>query len=1813
MDASYLGLTQFQYKSASLLPYTVVLLLSIIQLRNFAPLKPKTATPAEIKKKSFVRLISRVDRIVKKITLIAKRACIMHHAKLLFIFIVVAAQLNSGLMGAGYFILLLLYAPIPTLSVYLWPITWLYSALIILMMYIFQFPYFKSFLQCDVPATRDYKCVWLEWAGFQLYPSGNVVGYVLWSHIFVFVLALMQRPMNRWRAEMIKDGTYKPGVLVTEEEYKPKKVTIWTRLWSFTRQVGYFMCNHFFDEFGYDITLLTMIIAAMVLLQTVWGLVYLLIFGFCFFLPRRLISKVWIGICLMLELNIVVLFAFQLTPLPSYDIYANLQSWAGRKMFNYIVLRAQDIQSKPLANPGVIAVMYLVLFFAFLQSRVFAEKRHLYNAPTTSATNVSSPDADEANERQMSPPQLLRHYQKKNNAMHVKLPVYSTRPDFTVRTKPRNYYDEFRLLILYRFFNKVPLIIFFIDAAVSPGFLKVVQMALSLIYFNQINRIYWKTRYFWIGLGAFYYCITMIMALYQIPLTVVGEPGTNWNGQAWTLPFMRFFGMTSMADAGKITLTVLVFASYYIQDRIFLTEDYVFFINLLWKERERRKHQQARNRAFLAAQLVKRFAERSYLKKRREMAMKALKDYQRHTDDSSHGQDSLKKMYEQICESYKQNISEVHHERAVLEIALRKVVRSRQIQSAIVDSIDLEVLEELLQDAEKIAAIQIETSEHQTTTMQTDKSERTETTMETADDHTITISAQPTPITPVEQDPLTQPEDEDDPFQAMAQTPRVTNTVEEEQEVVLEQEKPPVRSPSVVTFGETITYEVQEDEGSNVSTDTHISIQSPREQKEDSSDDEEDGQVELEQVSIKEQPKTPTPESPKSPKSVLRVTIKSPTKSPKISPNQAPFIKTPNIPPLNISKDLVSQATQEKIKKKKNKYEKKARSFLLTAERTFYLYTIWAIDLVISAARPMMSIALENRDDIVRILTDVAIKDDKAVVFTDYTEEEETDKPRKELALLLVSKLMEMKTSIINCVLSSTDTICYAAFVINLVYSPTIYNLVFTLCAFLYAAQQSPYPSRRYWEVSLLFTMCMMVFKYLMYLIQDAIYGTQTAPGYQKLQIVGWNPSTTLISDIIMYLVILLAIYFHRDTLKKRGEWTKHNRKKEEVQTPRRQVSLPPDMEEKESKEETQLEKLEASKSFRRRAMRYEKPMFSPRGVVQVVIEQEAKEKPSGPNVLVRVIQDTKAFIVQYYSSLTVQERKLGRDFYVISNLAHIVALIFFVICFNYMNGRPSDNITGDIISNQLSGTYVIILFLFFLEICVERVLYLKSALRLKILFLIVQVITYHIVYLVFYDVIQTNQNNTGVILLGVLFFFKCVSMWLSCLQIKNGYPTVGTFSQFFAKSYFWLFCWIYQLWRAIPFVFELKTILDWTFIRTSLSFGDWLKMEDIYRALYMRKCDRVKDQRDSRKFGHPRDLFTKISGGFIVFSVLCVLIFFPLIFYSTANPSLTYNTVEYISNSVGIKGFENMYSSSIDLSDSQEFNTRMNKLMNGEMLRKNFPDYLDDRVQVFPMDDFSDSFWTISVPSMKMLSYQLSETNKTLSLVFTTTIDRLGPDSAQTVAFKQQYSFTRLQRNALADMINRPTEYNDGKSDLQLGNVYSPYLLNKYDGLRKAVVAPEFLPNCTMGIRNAQNVSLYWVFSCTSYNFDNPGTNMTMNSTGIYFWIQSAYIVISDTNSILSLISGIGIIAFYTTFVLAVGNLVRSFASGLVGSIFYENVDNVDLLLSFVMDIYIARESRDIALEEIMFEQILRIFRDTSVLQIWTTTEDEEKSIKTE
>ena len=93
------------------------------------------------------------------------------------------------------------------------------------------------------------------------------------------------------------------------------------------------------------------------------------------------------------------------------------------------------------------------------------------------------------------------------------------------------------------------------------------------------------------------------------------------------------------------------------------------------------------------------------------------------------------------------------------------------------------------------------------------------------------------------------------------------------------------------------------------------------------------------------------------------------------------------------------------------------------------------------------------------------------------------------------------------------------------------------------------------------------------------------------------------------------------------------------------------------------------------------------------------------------------------------------------------------------------------------------------------------------------------------------------------------------------------------------------QVFRGVPFLYELKALLDWSVTRTTLTLVDWLKLEDIRASLYNRECDLLM-RGIGRVPGEAQPALSKGLLGFGLFLVVLALLWTPLLAFSSTNPT---------------------------------------------------------------------------------------------------------------------------------------------------------------------------------------------------------------------------------------------------------------------------------------------------------------------------------------
>lgn len=208
--------------------------------------------------------------------------------------------------------------------------------------------------------------------------------------------------------------------------------------------------------------------------------------------------------------------------------------------------------------------------------------------------------------------------------------------------------------------------------------------------------------------------------------------------------------------------------------------------------------------------------------------------------------------------------------------------------------------------------------------------------------------------------------------------------------------------------------------------------------------------------------------------------------------------------------------------------------------------------------------------------------------------------------------------------------------------------------------------------------------------------------------------------------------------------------------------------------------------------------------------------------------------------------------------------------------------------------------------IVLDRALYLKRVIRGKFLFQFANVLIMHLV--IFTTPFYTGYYFIENAALRRFYLLQCLCFGISALQLRWGYDSTSQASHFITKhGYTAIPAAIYKVYRAVPFVFELRSVLDWVCAETSLDLFMWLKLEDMYANLYLIRAQvQAKLPKAQIYSGNrPMPMIPKLTSGGVVFFLLVFVLIGPIYMFSTANPALTPNPVLGSSIVVGIQGAE--------------------------------------------------------------------------------------------------------------------------------------------------------------------------------------------------------------------------------------------------------------------------------------------------------------------
>lgn len=225
-----------------------------------------------------------------------------------------------------------------------------------------------------------------------------------------------------------------------------------------------------------------------------------------------------------------------------------------------------------------------------------------------------------------------------------------------------------------------------------------------------------------------------------------------------------------------------------------------------------------------------------------------------------------------------------------------------------------------------------------------------------------------------------------------------------------------------------------------------------------------------------------------------------------------------------------------------------------------------------------------------------------------------------------------------------------------------------------------------------------------------------------------------------------------------------------------------------------------------------------------------------------------------------------------------------------------------------------------------------------------------------------------------------------------------------------------------IPFLFELRVVIDWIFTPTSLTFAEWIRVESIYAQAFQVKCNRVNAEE------YPRALkvatWRKTVNGGIIALLLIVVLWFPLILFAL-NPALGKpNVPREISVNFKIGDFE-VYK--FHVSEKSIIKLKDSDYSSIEDLYEKYPD-ASSFLQDFEPEDVvaahfgidSSSLWNPSPPTIDQMISDLT-TGKSIPCSFTYYVYRtlVGKNDRESIRGSIEYKLEdRETRDGLIEIL---------------------------------------------------------------------------------------------------------------------------------------------------------------------------------------------------
>ncbi|XP_053099358.1 piezo-type mechanosensitive ion channel component 2-like [Hemicordylus capensis] len=828
---------------------------------------------------------------------------------------------------------------------------------------------------------------------------------------------------------------------------------------------------------------------------------------------------------------------------------------------------------------------------------------------------------------------------------------------------------------------------------------------------------------------------------------------------------------------------------------------------------------------------------------------------------------------------------------------------------------------------------------------------------------------------------------------------------------------------------------------------------------------------------------------------------------------------------------------------------------------------------------------------------------------------------------------MKLGVAFYNTMVSKSEMLCYFVIILNHMVSASILTLVLPILIFLWAMLSIPRPTKFFWMTAIMYTEITIVVKYFsqfgFFPWTTKLYcGINAEDPFVLPNIAGIEKK----EGFVHYdLVQLLALFFHRYILKSYGLW--------DSQCVRSSDSKGKRITRRQKREHRgHLEDCQPGTGCPCRPQSSLRNTFkgSDVNVDEVKSPEEAKKKWSlfrtsstgrkrltkemiyqlilkAKKLLIKIALRIYQPIKQFFYDIIHPEYSPICDVYALMFLVDVIN--FIIVIFGYWAfGKHSAaaDITESLSEDQVPEAFLVMLLMQFGTMIIDRAIYLRKNMFGKCVFQVVLVFGIHFwMFFILPGVTERRFNRNPVAQLWYLV--KCVYFGLSAYQIKCGYPK-RVLGNFLTKRYNCINLFLFQGFRLVPFLTELRAAMDWVWTDTTLSLSSWICVEDIYANIFIMKCWRESDKKYPQAPGQKKKLIVKYGmGGFIVF-VLIFIVWFPLLLMSLVKSvaGVTNQPLD-VSIKITISGYESLFTMSAQQQNLVPFTLAEYNDLNAQYAlhpsaMQFIVNYSPEDIVVAKIKGNASLLWNISPASRKAMIAELADSSAIYINVHWTllrnasVVKNIEASGIHTVHYEekeireqivQMLCGTRTEPVLLPGVLPRYLRATGGAEAkmahrMQVAHSNQPKDIDEMAFFRNITIKLQQLP----ANGSSSHVLEWWMVK--EQRPGCPGHECSKNME---------LVIYSDkvSPSSLGFLAGHGIVGLYMSVVLVIGKFIREMFNGISRSIMFEELPNVDRVLKLCTDIFLVREMGELELEEQLFAKLMFLYRSPETMIKWT------------